>query len=596
MLGERSDQRGLWEVDRLYLDHVGKDTFYGLLASLRGQLFRDSDFAEFYCADNGRDSVPPSLLATALLLQNHDKVSDAEAKARADFDIRWKVALGIEIEERPFAKSTLQVFRAQLILHGKVREVFESSLRLARESGYLKKRSMRVALDTTFILGRGAVKDTHNLLADGIVKLMRALVDLEQTSVKEWAKAQGYGRYTGSSIKGEAGIDWSDRKARETLLAAIVADADRLLELSRQAQGTLPEGSDERQEIVAAAELLGQCSGVLLQDVERKSCDGGASLKDGVSKDRMMSVHDPEMRHGHKSSSKRFDGHKAAIVVDTGTQLITALEVLPGNAPDNLGALELVEQSEANTGVPMEGALADAAYGDGDTRQGFADAGRALIARVPGRPNRKHFPKEDFRIDLEAGACTCPAGQVTGTIVPVGKRTDRTGRVHQMRAFQFDGAVCGVCPLRPRCIAAKGRKGRRVQLHPQEALLQEARALQQSEAFAGYRQRRVVVEHRLARLVQLGIRQARYFGRVKTRFQLYLAATVANLTLVAAKMGLPGDAGNGPEVSNAVVAEVANTVIIFGPIHLGQNWSLAFLMSALLRQSHFPNKAFRPDF
>ena len=68
MLGKRPDQRGLWEADRLYLDHVGKDTFYGLLASLRGQLFGDADFAEFYCADNGRDSVPPSLLATALLL------------------------------------------------------------------------------------------------------------------------------------------------------------------------------------------------------------------------------------------------------------------------------------------------------------------------------------------------------------------------------------------------------------------------------------------------------------------------------------------------------------------------------------------------
>ena len=135
MLGERSDQRGLWEADRLYLDHVGRDTFYGLLASLRGRLFRDPDFAGFYCADNGRDSVPPSLLATALLLQSHDKVSDAEAKARADFDIRWKVALGIEVEDRPFAKSTLQVFRAQLILHGKVREVFESSLRLARGVG-----------------------------------------------------------------------------------------------------------------------------------------------------------------------------------------------------------------------------------------------------------------------------------------------------------------------------------------------------------------------------------------------------------------------------------------------------------------------------
>ena len=74
---------------------------------------------------------------------------------------------------------TLQVFRAQLILHDKVREVFEGSLRLARESGYLQKRDMKVALDTTNILGRGAVKDTCNLLADGIVKLLRALAQLK---------------------------------------------------------------------------------------------------------------------------------------------------------------------------------------------------------------------------------------------------------------------------------------------------------------------------------------------------------------------------------------------------------------------------------
>ena len=591
MLGERSDQRGLWEADRLYLDHVGRDTFYGLLASLRGQLFRDSDFAEFYCADNGRDSVPPSLLATALLLQTHDKVSDAEAKARADFDIRWKVALGIEIEDRPFAKSTLQVFRAQLILHGKVRAVFESSLRLARESGYLKKRGMRVALDTTNILGRGAVRDTYNLLADGIVKLLRALSAVEQTSVGDWAEARGYGRYLGSSIKGESAIDWSGRKARAALLGEIVADADRLLEMARQAQGELPEGSPEREVIVAAAELLGQ---LLLQDVERTG--DGIGLKDGVSKDRMVSVHDPQMRHGHKSSRRRFDGHKAAIVVDTDTQLITEVEVLPGNAPDNLGALELVERSEANTGAPVEETLGDAAYGDGDTRQAFADAGRTLIARVPGRPNRKHFPKEDFRIDLEAATCTCPAGQVTGTIVPVGKRTGRTGRIHQMRAFQFDGAVCGVCPVRPRCIAAKGRKGRRVQLHPQEALLQEARVLQRSESFAGYRKWRVVVEHRLARLVQLGIRQARYFGRAKTRFQLYLAATVANLTLVAGKAGLTGDISGAATGSHPPHVDTGSFATNLGAIGFDRVWPLALLTTAFLPIALSSIKAFHPRF
>ena len=493
MLGKRSDQKGLWEADRLYLDYVGKDTFYGLLASLRGQLFSDDDFAEIYCPDNGRGSVPPSLLATALLLQTYDKVSDAEAKARADFDIRWKVALGIEIEDRPFAKSTLQMFRAQLILHDKVREVFESSLRLARQSGYLKKRGMRVALDTTYILGRGAVKDTYNLLADGIVKLLRVLAAVANTTVREWAEGQGYDKYLGSSIKGEAAIDWSDRRARAALLAEIVADADRLLELARQAWVELPEDSAQRQSIVDGAELLGQ---LLLQDVERKSGDGdahadaaddGVSIRDGVSRDRMPSVHDPELRHGHKSSRRRFNGHKAAIVVDTDSQLITAVDVLPGNAPDNLGALELVEASEASTGSVEEEAMGDAAYGDGGTRQTFADAGRQLVAKVPGRPDRKHFPKHDFHLDLAAGSCTCPAGQVTRTIVPAGKRTDRTGRVHRLQAFQFDGAVCGVCPLRSQCIAAQGRQGRRVLIHPQEGMLQQARALQQSADYDEYR-------------------------------------------------------------------------------------------------------------
>ena len=339
----------------------------------------------------------------------------------------------------------------------------------------------------------------------------------------------------------------------------------------------MPENGEERQRIVAAAELLRQ---LLLQDVERT--DDGVSLKDGVSRDRMMSVHDPEMRHGHKSSSRRFDGHKAAIVVDTDTQLTTAVEVLPGNAPDNSGALELVEQSETNTGVPVEETMGDAAYGDGDTRQAFADAERTLIARVPGRPDRKHFPKEDFHIDLEAGSCTCPAGSVTRRIRPLGTRTTATGRTHQLKAFQFDGAVCGVCPLRTRCVAAAAGTGRSVQLHPQEALLQQSRALQQSEAFGGYRQHRVVVEHRLARLVQLGIRQPRYFGRIKTRFQLYLAATVADLTLVAAKAGLPAGPGCGSSAGSAFHAGTIRSALEIVPARLAQILTLALLASASL--------------
>ena len=334
MLTTRSDQRGLWEADRLYIDHVGADSFYGLLASLRGQLFRDEEFAELYCPDNGRGSVPPSLLATALLLQAYDRTSDAETKARADFDIRWKVALGIEIDSRPFAKSTLQMFRAQLILHERVGEIFRRSLQFARESGYLRGRRMRVALDTTNILGRGAVKDTYNLLADGIVQLLRALAAVDGA---EAVVGRGYDRYLGASLKGEADIDWADATARRAFLGTVVSDADRLLESARQAHERFAPDSAERQQLVAAAQLLGQ---LLLQDVERT--EEGPALKDGVSRDRIVSVHDPEMRHGHKSSSKRFDGHKAGVVVDTDSQLITAVAVLPGNAPDNMDALDLV--------------------------------------------------------------------------------------------------------------------------------------------------------------------------------------------------------------------------------------------------------------
>lgn len=538
MLGKKSDQLGMLEADHLYLEHVGRCSFYGFLASMRGRLFRDEDFVELYCPDNGRNSVPPSLLATALLLQTHDKVSDEEAKERADFDIRWKVALGIGVDERPFAKSTLQLFRAHLIIHDKARAVFQRSIRFARETGHLKGRRMKAALDTTYILGRGAVKDTYNLLADGIAQVARALARLEGVKAEVWAREHGFERYFGSSVKGGAGVDWDKEKSRRAFLQGIVADADRMLEMAREYQAGEAEGSVRRQDIIKAAELLGQ---LLLQDVERK--EDGEDIKEGVSRDRIVSVHDPEMRHGRKSSSRRFEGHKGAIVVDGDSQVITAVGVLPGNAPDNRGALELVEQSEENTGMEVEETIGDCAYGDGGTRQAFADAERVLIAKVPGRPNKAYYPKEDFVIDLESGSCTCPAGVTTEVQRGLQSRADGEGGRERVRGFVFDASVCGACELRTMCVASKKGKGRTVSLHPQEGLLQQARALQHSEAFAQYCILRQAAEHRLARLAgQLGVRQARYRGRAKTLFQITIAAAVANLTLVATKVGLMGKA------------------------------------------------------
>jgi transposase len=524
MLGKRGPQRGLFEADTAYGAFVGRDSFYGWLASQRGELFRDEQFAGLYVLDNGRPSVPPSLLAVALVLQTYDGVSDDEAKQRADYDLRWKVALGVELDARPFAKSTLQEFRAQLIVHDEQAAIFQTSLELAKRRGKFRtksgeQRKLKVALDTTNILGRGAVKDTYNLLGDGIIKLARALAKLAGQPLAAWAEEQGYGRYLGpTSLKGTAEIDWGDAGERRRFLGAIVADADRLLEQARVARTGLEAGSAAETALLEAAGLL---SRVLVQDVERR--EDGPAIKEGVAKDRLLSVHDPEMRHGRKSASKRFDGHKAAVAVDTDEPLITAVTVLPGNAPDAEGALELIEQTEANTGCVVDETLGDCAYGSGETRQAFAAAGRPLVAKVPSPSNQGCFPKTAFVLDLEATSATCPAGQTSQDFRP-----SPTGGGQ----FRFATAVCEACPLRAQCVRGVG--GRTVAVHPQERLLQEARAFQASPAFAEYRRRRQMVEHRIARLVQLGIRQARDVGTPKVLFQLLMAAAVANLTYLAA--------------------------------------------------------------
>ena len=147
--------------------------------------------------------------------------------------------------------------------------------------------------------------------------------------------------------------------------------------------------------------------------------------------------------------------------------------------------------------------------------------------------------------------------------------------------------------MRPLCVAAGPGTGRTVRLHPQETLLQQAHALQQSEAFTEYRRRRVVVEHRLARLVKLGVRQS--FGS-NTLFQLYLAATVANLTLVAAKAGMTGETGSGPSSGSILVTRIVNSAAITGAAWLWQIWTLSLVASALLPHYPFATRGFRPSF
>ena len=544
MLTQRSSQLSMYQADVEYLDRVGRDSFFGQVAQARARLFRDEDFAALYCPDNGRPAVPPSLLAVALLLQAHDKVSDVEAIERANFDVRWCVALGIEIASRPFVKSTLQLFRSQLVIHERAGAVFLASLEEAKRKGFLRGKKRTLAVDTTPIFGKGAVLDTYNLLATGIVQLARALAAGVGEKPEVFAAAHELSLYFGTSLKAQAAINWDKKAEREALLRGIVSDAQRLLELAREVRASLPAKAAEAEAIHQSAELLCQ---LLVQDIG--GLDGDEpQLKDGVSRDRMPSATDPDMRHGRKSKCNRFDGHKAAVAVDTGSGLITNADVIAGNAPDNENALDLVTGTEDNTGCEIGKTLGDCAYGDGATRQKFAEAERELVARMAGRPEGQ-LSKDEFDIDLEGDCVTCPGGHtVQGS--KARKRGDQEARM-----FQFPAAVCAACPVREQCV--KGKGGRRVTIHPQEALLQAARAYQATDEFREDVIKRQVVEHRIARLVQLGIRQSRFLGRKKTRFQLLMASAVANLTLIWGG-SVPAD-GEAPaagqtDTSNAALA------------------------------------------
>jgi transposase len=534
MLGKRPAQRRLFDADNVYLGFVGRNTFYGFLALNRDRLFSDEEFACLYCADNGRNSVPPSLLAVALLLQAHDKVSDEEAVARSQFDLRWKVALGIGTEDRPFAKSTLQLFRSQLILNDKEREIFLKSLEEARWCGFLRRGKKKLVVDTTHIFGRGQVQDTYNLLADGIEKLVGALAKAEGEDKVAWAAKRGLSRYFSSSIKGTAEIDWSDKEARKAFLTGIVADAKSLLEIAKEATARHGIASDVGRSVSSGSELL--CA-LLAQDVKDKP-DGKAEIVEGVAKDRMVSVTDPEMRHGRKSAHQRFDGHKATVAVDAETGLITDVDILPGNAHDSRNVVEVVERSEEAVGEKVGTIIGDTAYGSGAVRQEMADSGRQIVAKVAAAPQTGKFTKRDFRVDFENNRVTCPAGNTCGDFAVVAARSGRGGKKEKVKRFTFDAQTCLACPLRRKCVT--GSAARSIELHPQEALLREAREFQRTEEFRKEYAVRVVVEHRIARLVQLGIRESRYFGRRKTLFQLLMAAAVANLTLIAGAVGRMG--------------------------------------------------------
>ena len=95
-------------------------------------------------------------------------------------------------------------------------------------------------------------------------------------------------------------------------------------------------------------ETAGMLEKIVNQDIYLDG-DGTYKIIDGTAKDRIISTIDPEMRHGHKTSSKIQDGYKTEIITGgKNGELVIVLDTMPANNTDGTKMGELLDKADEN--------------------------------------------------------------------------------------------------------------------------------------------------------------------------------------------------------------------------------------------------------
>lgn len=544
-------QKQFEDAELLVGDRLEGNSIYRLLADHGGRLFPDDYFADLFTdSRRGRPTVAARVVATVMVLQAFEGLSDREATDRLAFDLRWQAACGLPAGTPAFHPTVLVGMRNRLRVSHRPRRLFTDTVALAREVGATSRRVR--AIDSTPLHDAVATQDTVTQLRAAIRKVLRTAPG----DVAEGVRA-ALRRDDDYATHGKPPCDWDDPEAREALVDALVRDARAAL---RALEGAELEG-----QAADDAALLALVAG---QDV---ACDddGQFRIARGVARDRVISTVDPCARHGHKSRHRRFDGYKTHLACDPDSEIITEVAVTPANAPDHTVAPDLTRdlaaQDDLESGLaeaggpgpdtegpegPTEGEggveaeapppegpegddegpllVGDAAYAHPSLRAEFAQQGIEVVAKVPpARNTGGRFTKDDFAVDPEGGTVRCPAGHLARI---------RPSRGGGGRAVF--GKRCADCPLRPRCTTARG--GRTIAIHPDEAILQQAKAAQRTAAWqARYKELRPVVERVIAHFTRRpwGGRRARTRGPDRIATDVDARAAALNLANLA-RLGL----------------------------------------------------------
>jgi len=466
------------------------------LAEHRQRLFPDELFADLFPSGRGRPSVPADVIATVMVLQALEGLSDRDAAAELRTNIAWKVATGLSLTDEGFHPTVLTLWRNKLRASDAPERIFDAVRAVISEMGVLKGKTRRV-LDSTVLDDAVATQDT-------VTQLVAAIRRVRRLVPKAAALKLSAHDYADPS---KPRIAWDDAEARQALISALVNDALAVL-------GAV-EGSDLDAEATDAVGLLALVAG---QDVEPGDQDGTWRIARRTAPDRVISTVDPDARHVHKTVHHYRDGYKAHVVVEPVTGLICGQRLTAGNAPDGPVGAKLMDEEPKGRQV-----LADSAYGSGETRAGLKKRKHRLAIKPWPMPDTGRFGRDDFDVDYDARTVTCPAGH-TVSLTPANKAVF--------------GWRCGTCPLAERCTTAT--RGRILHFTDNDAELVEARRAWRDGDFAeDYRRWRPMVERTLAWLVRPG-RRVSFRGTSRNRIWLAHRAAAVNLQRLA-NLGLGHD-------------------------------------------------------
>ena len=488
MQGSSDPNRELLDAAALCRQLVPDGTVEAFLADHRHALFPDEMFADLFSSDRGRPSFPADVVATVMVLQSLENLSDRDAARALRDRISWKVAAGVALDAEGFDYSVLTYWRTRLRASEDRDRIFNAVKQVVAETGALRGKTKR-ALDSTILDDAVATQDTVTQLISAIRKVRRLVPAAIGVAVSAHDYDQG----------AKPVVAWDDPVAKQGLITGLVQDATAIID---GLAGLVL--SDEQ------ADAVGLLALVAGQDVEPGDEPGSWRIAQRVAADRVISTVDPEARHTRKSPSQRRDGYKAHVAVEPETGIITDTTVTPANIPDGPTGVTLLDDEAG----PVE-VLADSAYGSGPVRaQLIVRKHRQVIKPLPLRPAVVGgFTKDDFIIDFETNTVTCPA-----------RHTVTFG----LRLNACFGGRCGGCPLRSRCTTAAG--GKTLHLNDYEVELQAARAQAASAEFQTvYRQWRPMVERSISWLVAKGARRVPYRG--VTRNDQWIHAPVAALNL-----------------------------------------------------------------